>query len=53
MLKEEDRKCIHCESTFEIIYLAVLGKPDLCPFCGGETELDEYEEKVYKEEEEE
>jgi hypothetical protein len=45
---EEQRKCDHCDSEWEIKYDPEQGTPEVCPFCGAEAlPLDSEEESDY------
>jgi rRNA maturation endonuclease Nob1 len=48
--REEERECTHCESKFVLRYPVTLDKPDLCPFCGSETELAKDDDDEYDDE---
>lgn len=48
MATEEQRKCEHCDSEWEIKYDPEQGTPEVCPFCGAEaTPLDSDDESDY------
>jgi len=51
---EEQRKCEHCDSEWEIKYDPDQGTPEVCPFCGAEaTPLDSDDDSDYKDSEKE